>query len=165
VRVDANPVDSVRDRLSAACTPWGWFSRSCGLVADSSGTWRLGHVLVSFRLPLTVRRRFWVLSLWISSCLSRMSNLISRPRLSCFYGRYHLLNLPEHWGGDRYGGFATSTHDADEGTFQAVADDRSMDEERLGLLRLRRNLDQNDSSVPGRIDGIDLEAIDGWEQP
>src|SRR5674476_316263 len=32
-------------------------------------------------------------------------------------------------------------------------------------IAVRRNLDQNDNSVPGRIDGIDLEAIGGWEPP
>ena len=39
MRVGANPVDLVRDCLSTVCAPWGWFSRSCGLVADSSSAW------------------------------------------------------------------------------------------------------------------------------
>jgi hypothetical protein len=35
----------------------------------------------------------------------------------------------------------------------------------LSSSGLGGNLDQNDNSVPGRIDGIDLEAIGGWEPP
>ena len=35
LRVASNPLESQRDRLSALCALWGWFSRWCGLFADS----------------------------------------------------------------------------------------------------------------------------------
>jgi len=165
VRVGSNPVDFVRDRLSAACTPWEWFSRSCGLVADSSGTWRLGCVLVSFRFAVDSSPALLGSQLVDQQLSLAHVAFISGPRLSLFYVGYHLLNLPEHWRGD---------------ALQALPRRRTMlmkaPSKRLPTIALwtRKGLSsfgfggtsiKIHSSVPGRIDGIDLEAIGGWEQP
>jgi hypothetical protein len=78
VRVGANSADFVRDCLSTVCTQWGWFSRSCGLVADSSSALlntvsmrRLLYLAPNARRVAQVRSLWWTVQA-LSSTPPRM---------------------------------------------------------------------------------------------
>jgi hypothetical protein len=80
VRLSANPVEFVRDRLPMPCTPLGWFSRACGLFADSLRVRHLGLGRVVVQLALAVDRL--ALGRLASPCLASDGRVIPcRPTM------------------------------------------------------------------------------------